>query len=169
MSGVLRVHLSHALGLRSMDRNGFSDPYVKLTVGKKTVKSKIIKKTLNPRWDEDFEFRGTLRELTAEPMLVSAWDYDFGSRNDPLGDGRVDLSGLAHEAHLECSVKLHDQQARPGEVFLTFDWHADGATQSHRSEPHAAPAALQHHPPPQPYQLPMSPQRTYPHVRQLPA
>ena len=51
-NGVLRVRLSHALGLRSMDRNGFNDPYVKLTVGKKTVKSKTIRKTLNPRWDQ---------------------------------------------------------------------------------------------------------------------
>ena len=35
-SGRLRVRLSHAIGLRSMDSNGYSDPFVKLTLGKET-------------------------------------------------------------------------------------------------------------------------------------
>jgi Ca2+-dependent lipid-binding protein len=134
-----------------MDRNGFNDPYVKLTVGKKTVKSKTIRKTLNPRWDQvcsrsllalpipftptnwcaqDFEFRGKLGELVAEPMLVSAWDYGFASRDDPLGDARVDLSQIEHMPQLECIVKLKDQQAKPGEVFLSFNWQADGSSSS---------------------------------------
>jgi len=154
-NGVLRVRLSHALGLRSMDRNGFSDPYVKLTVGKKTVKSKTIRRTLNPRWDQDFEFRGKLGELVAEPMLVSAWDYDFASRDDPLGDARVDLSQLEHMPQLECIVKLKDQQAKPGEVFLSFNWQADGSSSSqwpnHQQAQHHQMTSHQH--------LPLSPQR----------
>ena len=51
-SGALRVRLSHAIGLVSKDSNGFSDPYVKLILGKEVHKSEIIKKTLNPRWDK---------------------------------------------------------------------------------------------------------------------
>jgi hypothetical protein len=31
---------------------GFSDPYVTVTVGRKTQKTKIVKQTLNPRWNE---------------------------------------------------------------------------------------------------------------------
>ena len=54
--GTLRVHLSHATDLKSMDSNGFSDPYVKLTLKGTTHKSKTMKKTLNPKWDEGFEF-----------------------------------------------------------------------------------------------------------------
>lgn len=34
--GILHVRLINAVGLRSMDRNGFSDPYVKMMVAKKT-------------------------------------------------------------------------------------------------------------------------------------
>ena len=66
--GTLHVYLSHATGLKSADRNGLSDPYVKLSLGKHKSKSKTIKKTLNPRWDEDFEWRGTLRDRPS-----SAW------------------------------------------------------------------------------------------------
>ena len=48
-AGTLRITLSHAVGLKSMDSNGFSDPYVKLSLGRHKEKSKTIKKTLNPR------------------------------------------------------------------------------------------------------------------------
>ena len=123
--GVLRVHLSHAVGVQSKDRNGFSDPYAKLMVAKRTVRSRKVEKTLNPHWNEDFEFTGTLGELTAEPMLVSVWDHDLASRNDPLGDGRVDLRPLASKARLECSVTLDDKQEAPGEVFLQLEWRPD--------------------------------------------
>ena len=50
-SGALKVRLSHGVGLRSMDSNGFSDPYVKLKLGKDSHKSATVKKTLHPRWD----------------------------------------------------------------------------------------------------------------------
>ena len=74
--GLLRVRLSHAIGLRSMDSNGYSDPYVKLTLGKETHKSEIVKKSLNPRWDKDYFFRGGFEQLVALPLQVHAWDYD---------------------------------------------------------------------------------------------
>ena len=69
------------------------------------------------RWDETYNWHGTLREFTSEPLQVQCWDYDFGSiRNDHLGDAKVDLSALQTSRHLECSALLADQQARPGEV-----------------------------------------------------
>ena len=128
-NGSLRVRLGHARGLKSMDRNGFSEPYVKLTLGKTTFKSEIIKKTLNPRWDKDFFFRGSLAQLIATPLEVQCWDYDFMSRNDRLGDGSIDLRLLSHLAHgqpIECSVQLKDGQATPGEVFFVIQWEPDG-------------------------------------------
>ena len=60
-SGAVAVHLHRGRGLKSMDRNGFSDPYVKLSLGRERVTSKTISKTLDPAWDETFEFHGPLR------------------------------------------------------------------------------------------------------------
>ena len=89
MSGVLRVKLSYAVGLKSMDSNGYSDPYVKLKLGKETKKSTIVKKSLNPRWDEMFDFRGTYQEMVNSVLQVDCWDWDRMSRDDPLGNGML--------------------------------------------------------------------------------
>jgi hypothetical protein len=121
-SGMLIVRLSHAVGLKSMDRNGFSDPYVKLVLGKKKVTSKTIYKTLNPRWDEDFMFAGSLAQLRNEVLHVHGWDYDGAfSKSDKLGDGSVDLSqvaGLEEGGAIEVAVELDDGQETPGVVHL---------------------------------------------------
>ena len=98
-TGVLRVRLSHAVGLKSADSNGYSDPYCKLTLGKTTFKSPIIKKTLNPRWDKDFVFSGTLHDLVSMPggLKIHMWDWDRLSSDDNLGDGSIDLRALMQE------------------------------------------------------------------------
>ena len=127
-SGSLRVRLSHAIGLRSMDSNGYSGPYVKLTLGKETHKSEIVKKSLNPRWDKDYFFRGGFEQLVALPLQVHAWDYDrLSIRNDPLGNGSIDLRqlDLGSCQAVDCSVQLKDEQATPGEVFFTIQWQPD--------------------------------------------
>ncbi|KOO24514.1 c2 domain containing protein, partial [Chrysochromulina tobinii] len=142
-SGSLRVHLSHAIGLRSMDSNGYSDPFVKLTLGKETHKSEIVRKSLNPRWDKDYFFRGGFEQLVTLPLQVHAWDNDrLSIRNDPLGSGLIDLRqlDLGSCQAVDCSVQLKDEQATPGEVFFTIQWQPDGMAtadgQVHRAGAH---------------------------------
>ena len=126
--GALKVQLSHATGLKSMDTNGYSDPYVKLRLGNETQRSSVIKKTLSPRWDDEvFWFEGALESLIAVPLKVEGWDWDRLSMNDPLGNAEVDLSrllpeGLGQGVPIQCSVRLNDGQATPGEVFLIITW-----------------------------------------------
>ena len=110
-SGVLRVKLTHALGLKSMDSNGYSDPYCKVSFGKQTHKSQIVKKSLNPRWDETYTFRGNYPDFVNGVLNVECWDWDRLSRNDPLGNGTLQLShlesqGLAEGSNIVCSVQL---------------------------------------------------------------
>ena len=142
-SGSLRVRLSHAIGLRSMDSNGYSGPYVKLTLGKETHKSEIVKKSLNPRWDKDYFFRGGFEQLVALPLQVHAWDYDrLSIRNDPLGNGSIDLRqlDLGSCQAVDCSVQLKDEQATPGEVFFTIQWQPNAGA-AHPPPPPPPPAA----------------------------
>jgi Ca2+-binding EF-hand superfamily protein len=128
-SGVLHVRLSHATGLKIGDSSGLSDPFVKLALGKQKFTSQKVYKTLNPRWDQDFLFRGKLSELINEPLQISVWDYDKWSRNDPLGNGVLYLNrlqGLEQGARIECVVELKDRQAKPGEVVFIINWEGPG-------------------------------------------
>ena len=55
MSGSVLVNISEILGVNlvSMDRNGFSDPYIKIIQNEVVLhKSKPVKNTLNPKWSE---------------------------------------------------------------------------------------------------------------------
>ena len=57
-----------ATGLKSADRNGKSDPFVKLMLAGQRAKSKTIMMTLDPQWDETFDFVGVRGELVSLPF-----------------------------------------------------------------------------------------------------
>ena len=144
--GTLHVQLSHASGLKAADANGKSDPYVKLTLAGTTKQSKTIKKTLDPVWNESFTWKGVLKDLVADPMQLHAWDYDFMSKDDPLGFASISLAALEN-------VKMHNAAAslsEQGTVFLRLAWQADGDVAPPPSfrEPHVpAPASQLSQPP----------------------
>ena len=77
--GTLTVHVKWARNLIKADVNGYSDPYALATVaGQAVARSKTIKRTLNPDWDQKLEFAGVLEDLTAEPLCIEVYDQDFG-------------------------------------------------------------------------------------------
>ena len=92
------VHLLRGEGLKVANKNGLSDPFVKLSLGKKTHTSKTIKGTLDPRWNSKFEFQCTQDVLDTSPLKLSVFDWDMVSdklnRNESLGYASIDLSPL---------------------------------------------------------------------------
>jgi len=86
--------------LRAADSNGLSDPYLVFSspgvFKKKSVHSKVEKKTLNPNWGTEevrIEFiSGVLvEELPTTLLNVRVMDRDVVTRDDRLGEFRIPL------------------------------------------------------------------------------
>ena len=118
--GTLHIHLIDAGGLKAADKNGLSDPYVKLSLGGRRAKSKTIKETLNPKFDERFQFSGVRGELLSHELHLSVWDWDWGARDDKLGTASLDLEPLLRESERAYDVQLSEQ----GRVRLKLSWSA---------------------------------------------
>jgi hypothetical protein len=90
----LQVIVVKAEKLRAADGTTFgagtSDPFVELKIGKLKQKTKVIKKDLNPFWNEKFSFRVVEPQLALQ-VIIS--DYDL-TGNDFLGRTTVSMKSL---------------------------------------------------------------------------
>jgi len=103
--GTLRLDILDADDLPAADRNGFSDPFCKFNLnGKDIYKTQIQKKTLHPSWNEYFEV--PIRSRTAVDFKVTVWDWDFGDKNDRLGEAVINLNLLEPFKPQEIILKL---------------------------------------------------------------
>jgi len=116
--GSMRIELQRAVGLKAADSNGLSDPYAVLYFLGKKHTSKVVPKTLNPQWDQSFEFVGTLRELTSEACLLEVFDKDRFTRDESLGKKTIDLACMRSRHEQELEIALPTQ----GTVFVRVAW-----------------------------------------------
>ena len=93
-----------ARNLRAMDFNGFSDPYVKLQVGKQRFKTKVVKMNLNPEWDQEFSFVvADVREV----LKFDVYDEDLIGIDDFLGQMKVPLEDLLAAENLSLGQRWY--------------------------------------------------------------
>uniref|UniRef100_A0A8C8RMR4 Synaptotagmin 11 n=1 Tax=Pelusios castaneus TaxID=367368 RepID=A0A8C8RMR4_9SAUR len=96
---ALVVTIQEAHGLPVMDEHTQgSDPYIKMTIlpdKRHRVKTRVLRKTLDPVFDETFTFYGIpysqLQDLVLHFLVLS---FDRFSRDDVIGEVMVPLAGV---------------------------------------------------------------------------
>ena len=96
----LHFRIVEALGLVAKDAYGYSDPYciVSLKNNGKQIpnisqyKTSIIKRTVNPLWDETFSIPVLLKHITPQTRIYfDLWDKD-NDLDDSLGSASLNMN-----------------------------------------------------------------------------
>ncbi|CAL0310218.1 unnamed protein product [Lupinus luteus] len=87
-----KVEVIEASDLKSADLNGLSDPYVKGHLGGYRFRTEILKKTLTPKWHEEFKVPIISWECN-NVLAIAVLDKDR-FYDDTLGDCSVDINDL---------------------------------------------------------------------------
>ncbi|XP_052023776.1 ras GTPase-activating protein 4B [Apodemus sylvaticus] len=106
----LRCSVLEARDLAPKDRNGASDPFVRVHYNGRTQETSVVKKSCYPRWNETFDFE--LEKGASEALLVEVWDWDLVSRNDFLGKVMVNVQRLCSAQQEEGWFRLQPDQSK---------------------------------------------------------
>ncbi|SMN18742.1 similar to Saccharomyces cerevisiae YML072C TCB3 Lipid-binding protein, localized to the bud via specific mRNA transport [Maudiozyma saulgeensis] len=107
-TGLLNLNIVSGTGLLSADRNGKSDPFVTIYVNRQKVfKSKTIKKTLDPVWNEKTSVR--IQSLSRDELLFNVLDWDRTGDNDDLGVTILDMKSIKPNQNYSWDCPLNTQ------------------------------------------------------------
>jgi len=86
------MQVLHASKLRGADMGGSSDPVCKISLGPFKARTRVLKHTLDPEWNETFIFvlePDALAVMGSVPMLsFEVWDHNNFAPNYFLGEVR---------------------------------------------------------------------------------
>ncbi|KAJ2364473.1 Tricalbin-2 [Coemansia sp. RSA 2610] len=103
--GMVRMRIASATNLPAADKSGTSDPYVVALVdGVKVWESETIKKTLNPRWNEQAELG--IRQRAKTVLTLEVYDWNQIQSHTLLGSVTLPLKDLPIGEPIEKSYPL---------------------------------------------------------------
>ncbi|CAK9179142.1 unnamed protein product [Ilex paraguariensis] len=106
--GLLRIHVHRGVNLAIRDVSS-SDPYVIIRMGKQKLKTSVIKKNVNPEWNEDLTLSIADSNL---PIKLAVYDKDTFTMDDKMGDAEFDIKPFVEAV----KMRLHDL---PNETIIT--------------------------------------------------
>uniref|UniRef100_A0A914UWQ0 C2 domain-containing protein n=1 Tax=Plectus sambesii TaxID=2011161 RepID=A0A914UWQ0_9BILA len=122
--GALSVTVIQAEELPAMDIGGTSDPYVKLYLlpeKKKKFQTKVVRKSLNPVFNETFVFKVPYSEVAGQTLVFNVYDFDRFGKHDQIGVVQVNLGRIDLATVIEQTVNIESPpENRLGEVCLAL-------------------------------------------------
>ncbi|KAJ7500276.1 phosphatidylserine decarboxylase-domain-containing protein [Mycena galericulata] len=99
--GIVMLEIEGAVDLprlKNMTRTSFDmDPFVVISFGKKVFRTRVIRHSLNPVWDEKLLFHVRRYEIGYEVRLT-VLDWDKLTSNDYIGEAAFNVSELVADA-----------------------------------------------------------------------
>ncbi|XP_068631354.1 uncharacterized protein btsz isoform X2 [Battus philenor] len=121
--GTLHVLVKEAKNLVATKPNGLADVFCKsylLPERGRLAKQKtnVVRRTLNPRWEHTFTYRGlTMQELATRALELSLWDRDRLASNDFMGAIRL---SLGTGTYMGASVNWMDSMGKEVALWQTM-------------------------------------------------
>ncbi|RXN34807.1 extended synaptotagmin-2-like isoform X2 [Labeo rohita] len=131
--GILRIHFLEAQDLVGKDTflggliKGKSDPYGVIKLGNQLFRSKIIKETVNPKWNEVYE--AFVYEQPGQNLEIELYDEDH-DKDDYLGSVTINVDELEKEQKVDeilSIIKADKGQANDGLSSALLLVHLDSA------------------------------------------
>ncbi|NXP40438.1 DOC2B protein, partial [Leiothrix lutea] len=117
-NNALHCTINKAKGLKPMDHNGLADPYVKLHLlpprpslfQANKLRTKTLRNTLNPTWNETLTYYGiTDEDMIRKTLRISVCDEDKFRHNEFIGETRIPLKKLKPNQTKNFNICLEKQ------------------------------------------------------------
>eukprot|EP00916_Digyalum_oweni_P007225 GHVL01012222.1.p1 GENE.GHVL01012222.1~~GHVL01012222.1.p1 ORF type:complete len:641 (+),score=120.41 GHVL01012222.1:40-1923(+) len=115
--GILNISILEGKNFEKKDTFGKSDPYVDVYFGnKKVYKTKCIKKSLNPKWNENFSIPidGQMDQF----LTFSVMDKNLVSQDEPMGGLKLGIHNLAGGKSVE---QWYPLSSGIGEIYIKMN------------------------------------------------
>ncbi|XP_059450751.1 protein C2-DOMAIN ABA-RELATED 4-like [Corylus avellana] len=97
--GLLRIHVQKGVNLAIRDVRS-SDPYVIIKMGRQKLKTRVVKKNINPEWNEDLTL--SIADPSV-PIKLFVYDKDTFSLDDKMGDAEFEIGPFVEA--LKCRLE----------------------------------------------------------------
>ncbi|KAL6071210.1 RPS6 protein kinase [Balamuthia mandrillaris] len=121
---TLTVTAVEGSSLAAKDMGGTSDPYCILSVDGQKAKTKVKKKTLDPKWNETFTFK----VYSPTTIHLEVWDKDLFTADDFLGQVDIPLSDLSKDEEVDDWYSLNRRRSGEfvcGQIHLNIHYTSE--------------------------------------------